>query len=125
MTSHIGKSVMSSFPQDAIPALDRYLANNCLLLYQCSRSHTLNLEGGRFVVMIARCNRNALVTVQRYSNRNVCKNILLTFTFRAFSRCFCPKRLTISTFVTRKKQQHITVDKVKNKKNRKGYYCYY
>lgn len=32
-----------------------------------------------------------------------------------FSRHFCPKRLTISTFVTREKPQHITVDIVKFK----------
>ena len=39
----------------------------------------------------------------------------LTFTFmlRAFSRCFCPKRLRISTFVTREKPRYITVDGVK------------
>jgi hypothetical protein len=29
--------------------------------------------------------------------------LLLTFTFRAFSRCFYPKRLTIRTFVRRKR----------------------
>ena len=38
-----------------------------------------------------------------------------TFTFREFSRHFCPKWLTISTFVTRKKPQHITIDEVKKK----------
>ena len=42
--------------------------------------------------------------------------ITYTFTFRAFSRCFCPKRLTISAFVTLEKPQHITIDKVKKKK---------
>ena len=40
---------------------------------------------------------------------------ILTLTFRAFSRRFCPKRLTIITFVPRKNPQHITVDKVKKR----------
>ena len=38
-----------------------------------------------------------------------------TFTFRAFSRHFCPEWLTTSTFVKRKKPQHITVDRVRRK----------
>ena len=39
-----------------------------------------------------------------------------TFTFRVFSRGFCPKQLTMWTFVTRKKPRHITVDRVKKGK---------
>ena len=33
--------------------------------------------------------------------------LTFTFTFRAFSRHFCPKRLTISTFVTREKRDKL------------------
>ena len=40
---------------------------------------------------------------------------IFTFTFRAFSRRFCPKRLTTSIFVTREKLRHITVDGAKTK----------
>ena len=45
-------------------------------------------------------------------------NRLLTFrfTFKTFSRCFCPMRRSISTFVTRKKEQHFTASKVRMKK---------
>ena len=39
---------------------------------------------------------------------------VVTFTFRAFSRRFCPKQFTISSSVTRKKPQHVTADKVKS-----------
>ena len=39
-----------------------------------------------------------------------------TFTFRAISIHCCPKQLTIRTFVTRQKPQHITVDRVRMKK---------
>ena len=53
-----------------------------------------------------------------FSENYQCITFTLTFTFRAFSRCFGPKRLTISTFVTRKKPQHITIDKVKKKKKK-------
>ena len=42
--------------------------------------------------------------------------MLYKFTFRALSRCFCPKRLTKSSFVTRKKPLLITVNRVKKKK---------
>ena len=41
-----------------------------------------------------------------------------TFTFTLKASSLCPEWLTVSTFVTRKKPQHITVDKVR-KKNRK------
>ena len=44
--------------------------------------------------------------------------VKLTFTFRVFSRHFCPKRLTVSTIVTRKKPQYITVDKEKERKKK-------
>ena len=109
-------------PRDAIPPLDLYLYSNCLLLYQPSKSHTLNIEGNRCFVMIVRCNRNALFILQKYSNKNMCKHILFTFTFtfRAFRRRFCPKQLTISTFATGKKPQHITVDNVKKKRKEKS-----
>ena len=41
--------------------------------------------------------------------------LTFTFTFRAFSRCFHPKRLTISTFIRRKgkKKQYFAVGTVK------------
>ena len=48
------------------------------------------------------------------------KPITFTFTFRAFSRRFCPKLLTPSTFVAGKKPQHIIVDRVKKKKKNRN-----
>ena len=52
-------------------------------------------------------------TTRYFVGSNPRDNLCITLTFRPFSRRFCPKRLTISSFATRKKPQHITVDRVR------------
>ena len=105
----------------SLKPLTKFYLSVCVVIFMCrwtrplskslllgKKKWFLTINKVRFQTeSIAVLSQRPSFRLRSFSENYQCITFTLTFTFRAFSRRFGPKRLTISTFVTRKKPQHI------------------